>query len=97
MRLQPFGSGSGLPLEGPLLNAAAARCLYNAESVGHRLLHERNVRDQADCSTLTNDVLQNLQDLIQRPTVAVAVKAAESLVDKDCVETDRAMRHLHDI
>ena len=55
------------------------------------------MRDGSPCTVLSDTVLQGLEDLVERAVIAVRIKAAEALVDKDCVEADVAADAFDDV
>ena len=47
--------------------------------------------------TLTNDLLENLQDLIQGSGIVFGVKATKALINKNRIEPDGPIGHFHDV
>ena len=55
------------------------------------------MRDQANCTVLTDQRIQDLQNMVERARPIFGIEAAEPLVDEDRVELDLATRAFDDV
>lgn len=67
------------------------------EAVGDRLLNQWHMRNQSHGASLTDDILENLKDLIQCASVVFGVEAAKTLINENRIEPDGSIGHFHDV
>jgi len=71
--------------------------LRDGKTIWDGVLHELDVRNEADSPICANEVLKGLQHLIERARIIVSVQAAKALIDKDRIQTYFAANAFHNI
>jgi len=71
--------------------------LGDGKTIRDGVLHELDMRDEANSPICADEVLKRLKHLIERACIIVCVQATKALIDENRIQADFAANAFHNI